>query len=153
MEHDGNGDTNSNGSTRKNPERIDKETGRLRNRRTSEDPSRLLHYEDRPEFREESWRLEETETPMKDHHLTLLRKIFKKYDDYRKKCHTKRIKMSYLQVSVYGQRVMHVWTEVRWITPHIKLEKIIRKNRKSDDFTHYYHTFVPYVNVIIVKWI
>ena len=57
MEHEGDGDTNCNRCTRYNRQRIGKWTGRLGNKRP---PPRLKHYYDRPEYREEFWRLEET---------------------------------------------------------------------------------------------
>ena len=58
MEHKGDSDTNCNWCNWNNPQRIGKGSGRHGNLRTR--PSRLQHYEDWPEYWEESWILEDT---------------------------------------------------------------------------------------------
>ena len=73
MEHEGGGDTNCNWCTWNNPQRIDKETRRLRNQRTSRDrPNYIIikidqNTEKSPgDFRQ----LAVSQTPVRNYQLT-----------------------------------------------------------------------------------
>ena len=59
MEYEGDGDTNGNWCAWNDPQRLDKVAGRAGKRRTSKDHENY-YIRDRPEYREESWRTEET---------------------------------------------------------------------------------------------
>ena len=74
MEHEGNGDTSSNWCTWNNPKRIGKGAGRLGKKGTSEDHPdySIIKIRQNTEKSPGDLRLAVTQTPVKDHLLTLL---------------------------------------------------------------------------------
>ena len=79
MEHEGDSDTNCNLCVRNDPQKLDKETGRVENRRSSRDYS-IVKIDLNTEMGPEDMRiLALTQTPGKNHLLTLVRKTSKEY--------------------------------------------------------------------------
>ena len=85
MEHEGDSDTSCNWSTRKNPQRLGKGTGRLRNQKTSGDhPEYTIIKIDQNTEKSpgDLRRLTVTQTCVKNHLLILLWKTLKEVKEY-----------------------------------------------------------------------
>ena len=80
MKHESDGNTSCNCHAQNNPQILDKETGRLKNQRTNGDHpdySIIKSGQNTEKSSEYLRRLVVIQTPVKDHQLTLVRKILK----------------------------------------------------------------------------